>query len=226
MAIANPLMNPDYVSGLKCIIFDCDGVLIDSYQANMIYYGTVREKLGLPPLTDDEKYYVHSRSHNEALAHIVPEDMYEKAQAVGKGVDSTSLMDYLIRSEGIREFLYWLRDAGFALAVNTSRGDTIDAILKEKDLEGFFHPVISSTKVVRPKPHPEGVFTIMNTYNVQPHEVAFIGDSSVDMKTAQASGVRFWAYKDSTLDAEVHIESFWDIKAVMQRCYKGESVSY
>lgn len=225
MAIANPLMSPEYVSGIKCVVFDCDGVLIDSYQANMVYYGTVKEKLGLPPMTDDEKYYVHSRTHDEALKHISG-DQFEEALEIGRGVDSSSLMHYLVRSEGVREFLSWLRDAGFDLAVCTSRGDSMDLILQAKDLEGFFHPVVTSTKVVKPKPHPEGLNKIMRTYGVQQHEVAFIGDSSVDMKAAEAAGVRFWAYKDATLDAEVHIESFWDIKAVMQRCYKGESVTY
>lgn len=226
MAIANPLMSPDYVSGLKCIVFDCDGVLIDSYKANMMYYGTVKEKLGLPPLTEEEKYFVHSRTHKDALKHIAPGDLFEKAWEIGKNVDSTSLMEYLTRSEGVREFLCWLRDMKFDLAVNTNRTDTMDIILKTMDLEGFFHPVITSGKVLKPKPDPEGLHIIMRTYGLQPHELAFIGDTSVDMKAAQNAGVRFWAYKDANLEAEVHIESFWDIKAVMQRCYKGDTCSY
>lgn len=97
----------------------------------------------------------------------------------------------------------------------------MDAILKYMDLEGFFFPVITSAKVCTPKPHPEGMFIIMNELGLAPHEIGYIGDTSVDEQTAKASGVRFWAYRDVTLDAEIHINDFWSIKAAMQRWYKG-----
>ncbi|QGY41297.1 HAD-IA family hydrolase [Pseudodesulfovibrio cashew] len=226
MALANPLMNPALVSGLKCIIFDCDGVLIDSLQANIKYYGDIKEQLGLPPITQSEIHYVHSRTHKLALEHIAPGDLLPKAWELAKGYDSSSLSSYLKRTEGIREFLCWLRSAGFKLAVNTSRTDTMDYILKIMDLEGFFFPVITSAKVAAPKPHPEGVYKILRTLNVRPEETAFVGDTHVDEKTARAAGVRFWAHGDQTLSAEVHIEDFWEIKAVMQRCYKGSRCSY
>ena len=221
MAIANEFMNPCLRQGLKCIIFDCDGVLIDSFDANMRYYGMIKEELGLPPLTEEEKVYVHTRTHKEAIKCIAPGDYFEKAWEAVEAFDSTSLMPYIKRSEGLLEFLWWLRDTGFLLAINTSRADTVDMILEKKDLEGYFYPVITSAKVCEPKPHPEGVYKILTALQVQSHEVAYIGDSHVDEKTARTAGVRFWAYKDVNLEALVHIDSFWSIKAAMQRCYKG-----
>ncbi|NDV19792.1 HAD hydrolase-like protein [Pseudodesulfovibrio sp. JC047] len=221
MAVATLAVNPELLGGLKTVIFDCDGVLIQSYEANMQYYGMIREKLGLPPLTDSEKYYVHSRTHREAVEHIVPADRFDEAWELVRDYDSSTLHQYLKRSEGVREFLCWLRDAGFGLAVNTSRGDTMDGILTLMDLQGFFHPVMTSDKVAVPKPHPEGVLTILREHDVQPHEVAYIGDSIVDQKTAEASGVRFWAYRDANLTADVHIDDFGMIKAAMESVYKG-----
>ncbi len=221
MAIANPLINPAYLEGVKCVVFDCDGVLIDSLEANRQYYKSIKEQLGLPPLSASEMEYVHMHTHRHAIEHIVPAERLDEAWKVVGEFDSSSLVQYLTRSEGVREFLWWLRDAGFVLAVNTSRTDTMDFILNIMDLEGFFHPVITSGMVVSPKPHPEGMFMIMEQHGLSGHEVAYIGDSKVDEKTAIASGVRFWAYKNQSLKAEVHIESFWEIKAAMQRCYKG-----
>lgn len=226
MAIANQLMNPSLLEGLKCIVFDCDGVLIDSLKANIKYYGDIKARLGLPALTQSEIHFVHTRTHKHAIEHIVPAERLDEAWAAAKGYDSSSLVSYLKRSEGVREFLWWLRDAGFRLAVNTSRTDTMDFILKLMDLEGFFHPVITSAKVVVPKPHPEGMHMIMKAHGLSPNEVAYIGDSHVDEKTAKAAGVRFWAYRDQSLQAQVHIEDFWEIKAAMQRVYKGCHCSF
>lgn len=226
MAIANQLMNPSLLEGLKCIVFDCDGVLIDSLQANIKYYGDIKKQLGLPPITDAEIHYVHTRTHKLAIEHIVPEELLPTAWKATRDYDSSSLVSYLKRSDGVRDFLWWLRDAGFKLAINTSRTNTMEFILKIMDLEGFFFPVITSAKVVTPKPHPEGMHTILRTHGLRPDEVAYIGDSRVDERTAVASGVRFWAYGDQTLNAEVHIEDFWEIKAAMQRCYKGSVCTY
>ncbi|CCH47602.1 HAD family hydrolase [Pseudodesulfovibrio piezophilus] len=221
MALANPLMNVKLLEGLKCVIFDCDGVLIDSLQANIHYYGNIKEQLGLPPLTASEIKHVHMFTHRDAIKHIVPDELFEQAWEVVRNFDSSSLTQYMTRSEGVREFLCWLRDTGFKLAVNTSRADSMDFILKLMDLEGFFFPVMTSGKLVSPKPHPEGMFKILRELDMQPEEVAYIGDSLVDEKAGRASGVRFWAYRNQSLSAQVHIESFWDIKAAMQRCYKG-----
>lgn len=221
MAIANPMMHPRLLEGLKTIIFDNDGVLIDSYEANMIYYGTIRRELGMEPMTEAERYFVHSRTHDEAVRHIVPEDRLERAFEIGRTMDQASLAPYFKRSDGIFEFLWWLRAAGFRMAVNTSRGESMGLVLRLTGLEAFFHPVVTSCTVSLPKPHPEGVFRIMRAHGVRPDEVAYIGDSVVDQRAAQAAGVRFWAYRDPALEAEVYIEDFWSIRAAMQQCYKG-----
>jgi len=37
----------------KGFIFDCDGVLIDSLQANVVYYNRYRTRFGLPPMSPE-----------------------------------------------------------------------------------------------------------------------------------------------------------------------------
>lgn len=226
MAIANPIMHPRLLEGLRTIVFDNDGVLVDSYEANMVYYGTILETMGIPPMTEAQRVYVHSRTHDEAVRHIVPEERLEEAFDIGRNFDTRILHPYLKRSDGLREFLWFLRDAGFNLAINTSRGTSLEDILDLLDLRGFFHPVITSNKVSVPKPHPEGLNRIMREHGVGPEEVAYIGDSIVDERAGVAAGVRFWAYSNPGLRAAVHINSFWDIKAAMQRCYKGRALTF
>ncbi len=36
---------------LRAIVFDCDGVLFDSKEANVKFYSHILERVGLPPVT-------------------------------------------------------------------------------------------------------------------------------------------------------------------------------
>ena len=58
--------------GLTGIIFDCDGVMIDSRAANAIFYNKVLAALGLPPLTPEQDAYTFMATARQALEYIVP----------------------------------------------------------------------------------------------------------------------------------------------------------
>ena len=38
------------MAALKLVIFDCDGVMFDSKNANRVYYNHMLEKFGHPPM--------------------------------------------------------------------------------------------------------------------------------------------------------------------------------
>ncbi len=52
---------------IRCVIYDCDGVIIDSLDSNRLFYNTFRTRLGLPPLTAEELQYAHTHTVDEAL---------------------------------------------------------------------------------------------------------------------------------------------------------------
>lgn len=58
----------------------------------------------------------------------------------------------------------------------------------------------------RSKPDPDGVHKILQTLNVAPEAVLYIGDSEIDMGTARSAGVKFIAYKNSTVTADAVID--------------------
>ena len=219
MIVVNDVMHPAPFLGLECIIFDCDGVLIDSWDANVRYYSQIKEHLGLSELTGAEMEYCHSHTHLDAVRFMVPADRLEEVWAYQETFEYRILLPYLRRYPGLRGFLWWLRDAGFHMAVNTSRMDTMDMVIQTMDLEGFFHPVITASKVSRPKPSPEGVFEILNALDLRPDQVAYIGDSTVDERTARAAGVRFWRFGNTPMEADLHIPDYPALKRAMQRAY-------
>ena len=61
-----------YGGGPDGIIFDCDGVLVDSGPSNVRYYNLLREGLGLPPITPEQERYVHMSTAEQAIDAIIP----------------------------------------------------------------------------------------------------------------------------------------------------------
>ena len=46
------------------VIFDCDGVLIDSREANIAYYDYLRSYVGLPPLPKEQPLQNRLKGHS------------------------------------------------------------------------------------------------------------------------------------------------------------------
>lgn len=226
MIITNDLMKADVFRGISAVVFDCDGVLIDSEYANSVYYNLLREHVGLPPMSEAEASYCHCHTSNESIEYIIPADKMAAVLEYQKSFRYADLLPHLRRMDGLFEFLWWLRASGFLLAVNTSRMNTMDMVLDKMDLENFFYPVITSLKVRQPKPHPEGMYQIMNELGLYPEEMVFIGDSIVDQRCAENAGVRFWAYDNQALEADLHITDYWTLRRCMQKAMPNSSALY
>jgi len=199
------------LKGIRGIIFDCDGVLIDSRQANVAYYNLILQALGLPPISAQDEEYVHSHTVTESIRYCVPSERLEEAFHAAASVSYRQVLQYICLQPGLIQLLERLRAASFHVGINTNRTNTMHLVLERFELEPFFFPVITASRVTWPKPHPESLFMIMDMWGISPKEAVFLGDTAVDEQTAQAAGVRFWAYGNPRLEAEIHISDFWSL---------------
>lgn len=222
MITVNHLMSPIPFLDVQGVIFDCDGVLVDSYDGNTFYYNWFKDQFGLPVMNDEEMDYVHAHNVFASLKFILPEEHWEAAFALRPSFDYRLVLPHIRPEPGIFGFLELLRDLGIRMAVNTSRTDTTDMLLNHVDMSGYFNPVIASVSVANPKPHPEGVNAILDAWNMYPDEVVYIGDSSVDERTARAAGVPFWAYGTEKLDADLYIPEFPTLTAIFRQAFNRE----
>jgi len=203
----------------KGFIFDCDGVLIDSLRANVVYYNKYRTHFGLPPMSPEDEAYTHIQNVYDSLRRIVPAEVYEEALAFRASIDYRDMMPFLTREPGIRRLLGWLKAQNFLLGVDTNRMDTVHLVFSSVDLEGYFSPVMTVANTAAPKPDPDGVRQILAAWNLAPQEVAFLGDSSVDEATAKNAGVAFWAFKNPDLDAELLVPDFLSLLAAFRKAW-------
>lgn len=205
-----------FPEGIRGIVFDCDGVLFDSRASNIHYYNLLLDALGLPRMTPSQEDYVHMHTVGESLNHIVPTDYRDRLPEARSRIRYRQHILPLLEPEpGLRETLWWLRDAGVKLAVHTNRTDSMEYVLDHFGMTDFFFPVMTAGRV-RAKPHPEGLHVILRSWGVAPSSIVFIGDTRLDEETARAAGVPFWAYRSPTLTAQVHVRDYWSLSQTLR----------
>lgn len=209
--------SPGVFMHIRGIVFDCDGVLLDSLRANTWFYNAIRAKFGLGPMSAEDETYVHAHHVYESLRRILPGDLYDKAVAARRDFDYRDVLPHLRTEPGLMDFLSWLAARPVRMGINTSRTDTMDLVASHLGFQHYFNPIVTSFKVRNPKPHPESLYHILEMWRMKPGDIVFIGDSSVDQGTADRAGVRFWAYKNPALKAALHVPSFQALKAGLMR---------
>ena len=187
-------MNREY----KAVIYDCDGVILDSLESNYIFYNRVMDFLGRPELdrTDLEaRRVLHTYSFNAVMDYFFTGDeRRDDALAFAKTIHYRDLAPFMRMEEGFVETLDSLKGK-VALAVCTNRAISMEMIIEDFGLSGYFDAVMTAGRVSNPKPHPEPLLKLLEELDLERDQVLFVGDSAVDMQAAQAAGVPFVAYK-------------------------------
>jgi len=190
-------------SKIRGVIYDCDGVLFDSLEANRWFYSSFCAALGRDPLTEEELGYAHSHTVHEAIHHIFRNAPEKERQALERfaRMDPEESASRLKLEPNIIAALQALKARGIRLAVSTSRTTNMAYILKKFALEPFFDLVVTTRDVQKPKPHPESIEKILERFSLEKEEVFFVGDSETDRRAALAAGVNFIAYKNEEIPA-------------------------
>jgi phosphoglycolate phosphatase len=186
---------------IRGVIYDCDGVLLDSLEANRWFYSSLCTALGREALTEEELRYAHSHTVHEAIHHIFRDAPEKEGQALERLAreDPEESAARLKLEPHIIPALEALKARGIRRAISTSRTTHMEYILKKFALDPFFELVVTTRDVQNPKPHPESIEKILRRFSLEKEEVFFVGDSEIDREAAFAAGVKFIAYKNEGL---------------------------
>jgi len=197
---------------LRLVIFDCDGVMFDSKDANRIYYNQLLEKFGHPLMDEQEEDYVHSHNVLDSVNYIFRKypRKIEEVNQYRISVDYTPFLKYMVIEPDLKEFLGMLKPK-FYTAISTNRSNTMPSVMKMHDLESYFDLVVTSLDVEQPKPHAEGLVKILSHFQLSASEAVYIGDSMVDREHTAGVNMRLISFKNPDLPAEYHVNSFLDI---------------
>jgi phosphoglycolate phosphatase len=201
------------LSEIKAVIYDCDGVLFDSFEANYAFYHLVLERFGKPPLDRgdaDAMRILHTYCNRDVLEHLFAgDDRMAEVRAFCAGIDYRKLFPLMQMEKGLRETLDALKGR-VELAICTNRASSMETLLASFGLSGYFSCVMTAACVENPKPHPEPLLKVLEHYGIAPSQALFVGDSDVDRRAAEGAGVPFVAYRGD-MAASARIEKHQDL---------------
>lgn len=220
----------------KLLIFDMDGVLIDS---EIIYHAFhpqfFRERLGIT-LTPDEVDRFTGVSSREIYAHYIALYNLPEAPEFYVNQEYDLLMEHFAALEpfpviaGIPALLETLKASGFRLALSSSnQRRMVQLCLRRSGLERYFENVLSGEDVPRAKPDPEIFLRQAQHFGLSPDDCVVIEDSTNGVKAAKAAGMFCIGFvnpnsghQDLT-PADWHI-SIWDTATVERLLALGQTL--
>lgn len=206
---------------LKIVIFDCDGVLFSSKEANRAFYNKILDKLSLDPMNESELQYCHMHTAEDSIKYLLREhnNRIDNAYKVADSIDYSQFLHLMVMEPLVEETLLDIKQC-LLTAILTNRSTTMAKLVEIYKLNNFFDKIVSALDVNKPKPHPEGICKILEYYNIKPEQAIYIGDSIVDQEVAFRTSVPFIAYQNKNLKAMFHVEHFYEIKKCISRYIK------
>ncbi|MEN6536518.1 MAG: HAD-IA family hydrolase [Bryobacteraceae bacterium] len=180
---------------MDLLIFDLDGTLIDSKMDLAQAVNATRANLGLPPLDLEQvNSYVGNGAPTlirKALGPEFSDEEIKKALEYFLEYYRGHLLDHTTLYEGMKECLDQFQANGVKMAVLTNKPVRISIeILKGLGVADHFFRVYGGNSFEQKKPDPVGVEALIAEAGVPKERTMFVGDSSVDVKTARNAGVK------------------------------------
>ncbi len=189
--------------GVKGVIFDLDGTLIDSYQAIYMAFHHVYTQLNLRPLSFSAVKKVVGRGLNHTFRELLGEDLVPRALALFREKYEEAFREHTKLLPDVPEVLEALHSRKILLAVATNKlGRFSRAIFEHFHLLNYFAAIIGDGDVSQNKPDPEMIYLALGKMVLKKEEAIFVGDSVIDIETAKNAGIRIFAIPSGNTSRE------------------------
>ena len=190
----------------QAVLFDLDGTLLDTLDDLTDSVNVILEKYGFPLRNRKEIRRFLGNGSERLMKEALPKDISEmdfakylkEYQAYYKAHMEEKTAPY----EGILPLLGELRKAGLKIGVVSNKFDLAVKGLCEKYFPGTIDAAAGEREAdgIRRKPAPDMIFTAAKWLGVDVQDCLYVGDSEVDILTAQNAGMDCvsvtWGFRD------------------------------
>jgi HAD superfamily hydrolase (TIGR01509 family) len=186
----------------KCVIFDMDGVVIDSEPIHVASEKELCASLGLNISRSEHDSFIGTTS---TIMWQGIKKSYKLRQAVPEliALERSYYLKYLKREkdlkpiEGVVEFIKELRTHDFTLGIaSSSPHSQINLILDKFGLKTYFEAVVSGDDVKHGKPHPEIFLKTAGLMDARPDTCIIIEDSHNGVTAAKKAQMKCIGFKN------------------------------
>lgn len=188
----------------KAIVFDLDGTLLNTLEDLADSTNYALAACGFPVRTLGEVRRFVGNGIRKLIERAVPENAAEP-----KITECFSLFcehykqnmeNKTAEYDGISEMLSALYTVGYKMAIVTNKADFAAQALCGNLFGKYIKTVVGSVEDRPNKPAPDGVYYALRQMGVSKDEAVFVGDSEVDILTAQNAGIDaigvLWGFRD------------------------------
>ncbi len=199
---------------LKAVIFDVDGVLVDSKEANIAFFQALLGKAGYKDIDREDILACFHLPLWQSLEKLIGSTDQVEIQRI---FDMAS--DVSLRNRSLLQFPEKLEDVleqlhqKYKLAIVTSRIKVgIDDIFNAKEIKHLFDVVVTFEDYSNPKPHPEPLQVALKRLDVGAEEAIYIGDSPTDIEAVKAAGMKsVFLSTDDHKHAAARVNEFYEL---------------
>lgn len=213
---------------ITTVIFDLDGTLLDTLEDLKNATNYALRQCGLPERTLSEIRQFVGNGVRNLMIRAVPQGEenpgFERAFSIFKEYYGEHCNDETKAYGGIPELLQELKNAGYAMAIVSNK---IDSAVQ--DLNSRYFPqvdiAIGDRENLKRKPEPDSVFLALKELGRTRAEAIYVGDSDVDLATAENAGLPcisvLWGFRDREFleahGATTFVEKPMEIAGVLSR---------
>jgi beta-phosphoglucomutase len=177
----------------RAVIFDMDGVLIDSYHAHFEAWQRLGLELG-QPITEEVFVPSFGRRNIEVFRMLWGEGISEAEVERWDEWKEVAYRQIITENfpgmDGAADLLDALKAAGFAVAIGSSGPpENVTAAIHGLRRAEIFDTIVSRDDVTHGKPHPEVFLTAAARLGLDPRQCAVVEDSLAGLEAARAAGM-------------------------------------
>jgi beta-phosphoglucomutase len=181
---------------IKGLIFDLDGVIVDTAKFHFIAWSEVAQRLSIPfSIHDNEQLKgVGRRESLEKILNIGGIEISEKEKEQilnSKNLRYLELVENMNPSElliGVHTFLSIAKKEGYKIAL-ASASKNAKMILDKTEITSFFDAIVDGNMIENTKPHPEIFLKAADLLYLEEEECIVFEDAYSGTQAAKAAGM-------------------------------------
>ncbi|GAB3038252.1 HAD family hydrolase [Spirosoma pulveris] len=179
---------------MKAVIFDMDGVIVDTNPHHRIAWREYYQRYGKTLSDEDFVQHVSGKHNNDILGHLFAGQALSPDEAKRLAHEKEALFRELYEHDitpvaGLIPFLQSLKAANIRTAVATSAPvENLDFVMDALGIRSYFDVLLNESMVSHPKPDPEIYQKAMSLLGVEPTESIIFEDSMTGIQAAKAAG--------------------------------------